>query len=108
MQPVNNTIRELKSLIILKRKEIDEFRKDIHKLTGKIDAVLAEYITSTNQVLYPRQIDFVSMRFGLGKYTRKHSLKEIGEKQNVSIDRVHMILRRAMANVEAFLLKTDD
>ena len=99
-------IKDLKQALDLKQQAIINLLKDIQELKTEADTILADYILLTDCVLTPRHKDFLAMALGLGEYRRKHTRKEIAKKYGISQSRAHEIIKKAMENIEAFVIKS--
>lgn len=98
-------IQELKQVLDLKKQNIINLKKEVQNLSDEINKTLADYISLTDCVLVPRHQDFLAMSLGVGEYRRKHTRKEIAQKYGITRSRVDQIIKKAMANIEAFIIK---
>jgi len=105
---LQENIKYLKYAIELKKSELANLKKGIKELELEIDKTIANYASLTGCVLTFKQKDFLSLRFGVDSRGGKVTYKEIGQLKNITVERVRQIIKKAMDNIEIFLIKTDD
>lgn len=66
-----------------------------------------ELIDNLCSGLNEREIDIVSMKFGLPPYESEHTLEEIGKKMNLTKERVRQIHEKAMTKMRSQAMMTD-
>ena len=95
----NNNDQDLSLLEVLKTNDFDKVEKDIYKKQ------IIDKILKFNKSHFTEKVnDIFKMRFGLEEFSGKeHTYKEIGEKYNISQERVRQILVKVIKDVKEHL-----
>ena len=92
---MKDRLRLINKIINAKHNELAHIKQEIKNCEREIEALVAEFFLIYDNILKPRELKILMMRYGI-KPEKKHTLKELKKEFCISQERVRQIEKRAV------------
>jgi len=92
---MKDRLRLINKIINAKHNELAHIKQEIKNCEREIEALVAEFFLIYDNILKPRELKILMMKYGIGP-EKKHTLKELEEEFFITRGRIRQIERRTI------------